>query len=529
MKKFHLLFLICRKSMSNTLCDFSARQASDFRACSKILSAFLCFVFLTFILLIPVALADIAIQTDQNIYNIGNKIKVSASVLETNNFDGLFKLAIACSDYNLQYFITPISLEANSRTAVSAPELTVTSSMLGNCTVKGTLTTTEDSTVEEHDSNYFGVTNLLSVLPVNAKITAPPGDTIQIAAVVNEAYGNNVLKAPTKITLDNEMYPVDAADGRLNFNIVAPKNIKSGRHTIEIESYDSKGNSGSNSIELEITAIPSYIKIELNSDILAPGSKTAIVSSIYDQADDLINDSLELEMISPKNDKIFKKLVNSNEKLEYEFSQYAQPGIYKLAATYKNLVSQDTITIGTIRDVQIKYENESVFLENTGNVPFIDELTFVLQNELKKYLVTKQVSIGPGKVLSIDLSKEVPEGVYSIFVPLKADLESIKNALNNTQQTLMNFNEDNNTLQKILADNTLIHDNRPVYKKIEAGISSISANLIGSDGVVTKIPWLAPLVLVSILLILVVRYGRKPIAGIYRKIKGKKEDSKEKL
>ena len=51
---------------------------------------------------------------------------------------------------------------------------------------------------------------------------------------------------------------------------------------------------------------------------------------------------------------------------------------------------------------------------------------------------------------------------------------------------------------------------------------------MGSNGVITNVPWLAPLVLVSILLILLVRYGRKPITGIYRKLRGKKEDSKEK-
>ena len=124
----------------------------------------------------------------------------------------------------------------------------------------------------------------------------------------------------------------------------------------------------------------------------------------------------------------------------------------------------------------------------------IDELTFVLQNELKKYLVTKKISIDPGKVLSIDMSKEVPEGVYSILLPLKKDIEAIKQTINQTAQGLSNLAGENSTVQKILADSALIHDNRPVYKKIAAGISSISATLVGSNGAITKVPWLAPLV-----------------------------------
>ncbi|HLC61258.1 MAG TPA: hypothetical protein VJJ52_07575 [Candidatus Nanoarchaeia archaeon] len=486
-------------------------------------------LFLISLLSIPVSFADISIQTDQEIYNLRNNIKVSASVLESSNFEGLFKLDIACSNYKLQYFITPISLESNSRTAVSVPELTVTSSMIGSCTIAGTLATTEETVVGKQNSNYFGVTNLLTVLPVNAKIKALPGDTIQVAAVVNEAYGNNVLKAPTKITLDSNVYPVDVADGRLNFDIVVPKNIRSGLHFIEIDSYDLKGNAGSNSIELEITAVPSYVMIEISSDILAPGSKTSIMPLIYDQADDLINDSLELEMTSPKNDKVFKKLVNGNDKLEYEFSQYAQPGVYKVTATYKNLVSHGSLTIGTIRDVQVKYENESVSIENIGNVPYTEELTFVLQNEIKKYLISKKINIEPGKILFIDLSKEVPGGVYRIILPLKKDINAIQEAINQTARDLSNIADGNSPMQKILAENAIIHDNRPIYKKITTGISSISASLVGSDGAITQIPWLAPLLFISILLVLLVRYGKKPIAGIYRKIKGKKEDNKEKL
>ena len=100
--------------------------------------------FLMLLLIIPIAFADITIKTDQNIYNIGNKIKASASVLQSNNFEGLFKLTISCENYKLQYFLTPISLEANFRTAVGVPELVATSSMLGSCNIIGDLVTNDN-------------------------------------------------------------------------------------------------------------------------------------------------------------------------------------------------------------------------------------------------------------------------------------------------------------------------------------------------------------------------------------------------
>ena len=480
--------------------------------------------FLIIFLILPVVFADITIKTDQNIYNLGNKIKASASVLQSNNFEGLFKLTISCENYKLQYFLTPISLEANFRTAVNVPELAATASMLGDCTITGNLATNDNLIIEEKNSNNFGVTNQLTILPVKSKITALPSDKIQITGVVNEAFGNNVLKAETKITLDSNSYIIDAIDGKFNLNLELTKNIKSGKHTIEIDASDSKNNFGSSSIELEITAIPSYIKTELSAIQLLPGSKIEIISSLYDQADDLINTSLDLELISPNGNKVFRKVVQSNEKLEYEFSQYAEPGLYTLVSSYKNLLTQSSINITTIREVKIKYENETVFIENIGNIPFEDELTFILESELKKYPIIKKITIEPSKVMSIDLSKEIPLGIYNVKIPIKEGLETIKEKVQNIAGTAQESLSSLLQQESVLAANVTIHDNRPFYKKITGSLSSIKVSLVGADGLLAKNPILAPTILLVILLLLIFRYGRKPIM---RMIKGKKDNDKE--
>ena len=200
--------------------------------------------FLIIFLIVPVVFADIAVQTDQPVYNLGNRIKASASVLRDKNFDGLFKLAISCGGYKLSYFLTPISLEGNARTAVNVPDVQATSQMLGNCSIIGDLTTNENLLIEEKESNWFRITNELKILPVNSRITSSPSDTIQIAAVVNEAFGNNVLKAPAKIELDNNTYSTEAVDGKFSYSIPLPRNIKSGKHLIKVTAADSRNNFG---------------------------------------------------------------------------------------------------------------------------------------------------------------------------------------------------------------------------------------------------------------------------------------------
>ena len=116
----------------------------------------------------------------------------------------------------------------------------------------------------------------------------------------------------------------------------------------------------------------------------------------------------------------------------------------------------------------------------------------------------------------IDLSKEVPDGVYNIAMPLKESLDSIRQTIN---QSLPH--EEN-----LLAAEVRIEDNRPVYKRLISGIGSITGGLVGADGALTKNPLVAPLMLTAVILLLVIRYGRKPIMSLIRR--EKKEEPKKK-
>ncbi|MBI2655634.1 hypothetical protein HYX06_04395 [Candidatus Woesearchaeota archaeon] len=474
------------------------------------------FLFFAIFLIAPSVLADITILTEQDKYNLGNRVRASASVLQEADFEGLFKLTISCNDYQLQYYTTPVSLEANSRTAVDVPELAATSSMLGSCALGGVLTTNSNLLIEGKSSNSFEVTHQLKVLPVNSRITALPSESIKIAGVVNEAFGNNLLKADVKVSLDDSAYKTEAIDGKFDVLIELPKNIKSGKHSVDITASDSKNNMGTGAIELEITPVEKYLKLELSEQNIEPGKKIGITPYLYDQADDLMNASVSLEMTHENKEKMFAKTVQSNEKREYEFSQYAKPGNYIITGAYNNLQAKSLVNVTTIREVKLKYENQSVLIENVGNVPFIDEITLFVQNELKKYLVTKKLDIQPGKFLMVDLSKEVPGGVYSVAMPLKESIDSIRQALNQSKPP-----------QNLLAAEVRIEDNRPIYKRIMSGIRSITGGLAGVDGLLTKNPLVAPFILASVILLLVIRYGRKPIMSLIKREKKEKDEKKD--
>ena len=478
-------------------------------------------------LLLPSAFAEMKVTSEQPVYNLGNKIKALVSVMPESSFEGFFRAAISCGDYRIDYFLTPLTLESNFRTAVEVPMLAVTSQMIGECIIIAELVTDSDGITDQSPSNVFTVTDKLNVLPLDPKAEAFPSDTVKVAAVVNEANGNNILKGNAKITLDGAESGAEITDGRFDTSLLLPGNIKSGLHSIEIEASDAKGNNGDALTELYITAVPSYISNGISGDSIIPGTRINITSSLYDQANDIINVSIDLELMGPSKENIFKKIVQSNERIDYEFSQYAAPGSYLLKGSYRNIVAESYINISSVRQAKINYGNENVFIENIGNVPFVEDLTIFLRSGIKKYPLSKSINLAPGESMSFDLSREVPSGIYDVAMNIKKGLEPVTG---NVMQVIQNIvqSQNGNTselaqTENVLANGVEIHDNRPAYKKIGSSLSSISGNLIGADGLLSKNGWLAPLVLIGVLLLVVIRYGRKPLFHMFKKDKEEKE------
>ncbi len=464
-----------------------------------------------FLLLTPLSLADIAIETNQQVYSLGNKIKTSASVFTGQAFEGLFRLTLSCEKYSIQYYLIPISLEPGFRTAIDVPDITAAGRMMGKCKMIGELLTNENSVAEKYETKHFKVAGSLIVLLVNEHVAALPSETIKITGIVNEASGNNLAKGSAKISLGSESHESEISDGKFDFSLKIPEQIKSGKHEIVIAALDTSGNKGESSLELDIAPIPTKIEVRANATQINPGEVVEIAASLYDQAGDLINSAIRIDLASPEGTNVFVKESKSNEKIYYEFSQHVQPGPYLLTAAYNHLSSIAQINASEIRLINIQYGNETIIVQNMGNVPFQDKLTFIIQNAAGKFSITKDVSVDPAKLLQIDLSQEVPFGIYDIILN-KSSNDSIQDA----KAFLASSARDAGS---ILANSVTIHDNRPVYKKIAGGFSHASGALVGTKGMLTRNPSIASLIIIILVGIIVIYYGRRPLMKLIRREK----------
>ena len=86
-----------------------------------------CFLF--WLLLLSRLFADISLTTDQPSYNLGNKIKASATDPNKTQNLKVFKMTLSCGTYKIQYFMTPVALKQILQ-PLNVPELPATASMM---------------------------------------------------------------------------------------------------------------------------------------------------------------------------------------------------------------------------------------------------------------------------------------------------------------------------------------------------------------------------------------------------------------
>ena len=450
---------------------------------------------------LPTAFSKIDITTNQNIYNVGNSISVMATLLREDTFDGLLRLDLVCDRHSFQFYLTPISLDKNYRTGIEVPAFKATAQMLGTCLIEGSILE-GNSIIEATKSSNFEVSQMLYIFSATETIEAMPSDSINFGGDIKDAFGNVPSGPVLTIDFDDAVYDAYIVNGGYSANIKIPATISTGKHTAKLTAFDMYNNNAEASVVVSVGAIPTTLKIELNKSIVAPGDYVTIFPKILDQHGDQLNRSVKMELNSPKK-KIFSKEVAGNAAYDYEASQYDEPGEYSLLGISSNLQDSATFEVLKKQEIHIAYENQSVIIENIGNVLYDEPVEFTLTSKLKTHAIKKQIKLAPGEVIAIDLSKEVESGAYDIIIEHESN---------------SSFLIENRSLGSYqVATEESISDNRPIFKKVGNGLKGITASVVGSDGILARNRILAPLILIGIVIITVLRYAKGKILKIFFK------------
>src|SRR3989344_5792763 len=204
-------------------------------------------------------------------------------------------------------------------------------------------------------------------------------------------------------------------NNKFEYTIDLLPNIKSNEHVIEAFAEDSEGNSGNAKTIISIMPIEKELKPRLNKNEIMPKETLEITPLLYDQADDIIKDSVSIEIYDPKNKLIFSDSVKSGTTSKFTLATSTLPGSYIIRLSSNKLKSRTNFQIGTTTDLIINLFNQSIVIENIGNAKFETPMKITLNPNQVTF--EKKISLKPQKSTSIDLEREIStSGIYDIIM-----------------------------------------------------------------------------------------------------------------
>jgi|TARA_Y100000310_G_scaffold118201_1_gene117041 hypothetical protein len=479
----------------------------------KYLKRYLILQFL-FLFIIPITFGEITITLpEKDLYNLGEKIVPIVSVKPDQDYDGFFKMHIFCDNYNSQYYAIPLNLESDFRTQLTVPELSLSRSMVTKCSLKSNFEATDGENIDSGWSKDFFVTDKINIT-LESDLEAKPGEDVIILGKIRK-YSNEIMsKGEANISFRNKEEKVDVIAGKFEHIIHLEKDTEAGNIPLLIVVTDKYGNYGDKIINIRVLSVPTRIENSIENNVLMPGDTLKAGVVLYDHSDKIMNGTKVNVRIFDSGERIMaeKDIQNSNY-FEFRTEKTQLPGNYFLLSTFEDVKEQSTFEIETVRKIVMTQDGSFVYIENVGNVEYKDEVTIILESDDKKYLINRKIDSKPGEKITIDLSKEVPQGTYDVILPKETVEVATTVDSTNESESMQEVVEQTNIIENVEID-----DNRDVIKKTADGMSAITGAVVGY---VASKPTLATIILILIILGTVARYSK---GFIINKIKGKKKD-----
>ena len=305
----------------------------------------------------PIAFGEIIITLpEKDVYNLGEKIVPTVSIKEDQDYDGFFSLYIICKDYDLKYYTTPLSLEANTRTQLFIPELHLYKPMVSKCSIKLYFESIEGNTIDTASSEEFFVTDELDIT-INGNLEAKPGEDITLSGEVKKQSDEVLSKGEMEINFGNNQEKADIILGKFKYTLHLSDDAETSEIPILLVARDEYGNYDKEDLSLGVMPIPARIENLFENDVLFQGETLKVNVALYDHKNRIINSS-----------KINIKIFNSNDKLvaenDIQSSNYFEfgtedlkLGTYFILSSFEGIKKQDSFIVVEVAGQQ-NLENE---------------------------------------------------------------------------------------------------------------------------------------------------------------------------
>ncbi|MFH1290798.1 MAG: hypothetical protein ABIH92_05325 [Nanoarchaeota archaeon] len=370
------------------------------------------FITLTFFL-ISNASAELLFGQTESLYNVGDKFDISIKVSPQTYASNFLSAKLICEGKEIELFRSPLSVEAGGEEEIII-STNLDNFLIGG--VKGFCFLKASFGDEVADSQKFEVTNEVGVTLNIEGILFNPRESVNVHGQAKKANGVP-LEGFVEVSIPgiDFSYTGQVASGEFNFNFTIPSNAPSGGYTLEVRAYEkdifgSIINEGTTASTVRIKQIIRELEVALNDQSVTPVEELTYSIIVYDQAKEHAEADVSIVIYRPDGTVLEKKIVRAEETNAVSLESNAAPGYWRIEAKLNELETTKEFLIEEFKDVSFSLENQTLVIENTGNVPYNGpvEITIGGINEVKEL----DLPLGESKKFKL----LAPDGEYNIEV-----------------------------------------------------------------------------------------------------------------
>lgn len=358
------------------------------------------------------------------IYNLGDTISIPGVVKTAAGISGVLDMNLICNGQEINFYKNGIFLLPGEEKEIDASLILskqILGEILGICTVKATLG-------EEYLlTNDFEVSNKISIEIRTEETEFSPEEEILIegeAIKLNGEFANGFvdMSIVSENSTDNTTYSETINNGFFSFSFTLPKGTKAGRNTLtfnahEKDAFDEITNIGTTDKVINVKQISTNLEIAFENQVVEPGTSLKVKVILHDQTGEKIPSSAIITIRNSYNDIVEQVEMPTDEFLEFPIAYNEPADEWTVIAVSDLLTTELTFEVLEKEDAKIEILNKTLFVSNTGNVPYNETLLIKIGNS----------SLDVDVFLDVDGSNKyelsAPDGDYEIEIIERGESE----------------------------------------------------------------------------------------------------------
>jgi len=361
------------------------------------------------------AVADISLSEPYDVYNLGDRLYVSADGLLGSEIGNL-NINLVCGNGTTNLVkISSRSFSAGEEQSYSIPykilekndlEVTDLNAIVGSCQVVASMGPKVAST------KTFTISKDVMISATVDKTEYEPGEPVTVTIDAVKANGV-ALNGFVDGDANSSSFSAAVEEGVAVASFVTPETAEGGSYSLNLIAYDSGSdgilNSGEATIFFKVRQIPTSMVMSLSEIEVAPGAELTIGAEVFDQSGKSMEGIVPITIRSPAGEEI-EVAVNTGSFSPTSFPPNATPGLWDVIAIFDELVEVRDFTVTELQKVEYDFEDTVLVIRNVGNTLYNQTIEIMIGDSLMEL----DLNIGVGEVRKFNL--KAPGGEYEVSV-----------------------------------------------------------------------------------------------------------------